>query len=197
MDMKTYYELQGLYKDIYNEIKPNVTKESILNDIDIEISLLGRTKVNFDYLVELLLKYRQEHEDKGKRKVRTAISRLVLEINDKSKRELVERFVNSFMDDNIDGLYANADPVSAYEDFINTEKNKELTKISEKYNVDMDKLKHITEDYSFFQDDVELNKDVTDLLDKNIDIDARLNILTKLPSDIKGYFDKFDEITVY
>ena len=61
----------------------------------------------------------------------------------------------------------------------------------------MDKLKHITEDYSFFQDDVELNKDVTDLLDKNIDIDARLNILTKLPSDIKGYFDKFDEITVY
>ena len=197
MDMKTYYELQGLYKDIYNEIKPNVTKESILNDIDFEISLLGRTKVNFDYLVELLLKYRQEHEDKGKRKVRTAIGRLVLEINDKSKRELVERFVNSFMDDNIDGLYANADPVSAYEDFINTEKNKELTKISEKYNVDMDKLKHITEDYSFFQDDVELNKDVTDLLDKNIDIDARLNILTKLPSDIKGYFDKFDEITVY
>ena len=37
MDMKTYYELQGLYKDIYNEIKPNVTKESILNDIDFEI----------------------------------------------------------------------------------------------------------------------------------------------------------------
>ena len=35
------------------------------------------------------------------------------------------------------------------------------------------------------------------ILDKNIDIDARLNILTKLPSDIKGYFDKFDEITVY
>ena len=197
MDMKTYYELQGLYKDIYNEIKPNVTKESILNDIDFEISLLGRTKVNFDYLVELLLKYRQEHEDKGKRKVRTAISRLVLEINDKSKRELVERFVNSFMDDNIYGLYANADPVSAYEDFINTEKNKELTKISKKYNVDIDKLKHITEDYSFFQDDVELNKDITDLIDKDIDIDLRLTILTKLPADIKGYFDKFDEITVY
>ena len=197
MDMKTYYEFQGLYKDIYNEIKPNITKESILNDIDFEISLLGRTKVNFDYLVELLSKYRQEYEDKEKPKVRTAISRFILEINDKSKRELVEKFVNSFMDDDIYGLYANTDPVSAYEDFINTEKNKELTKISKKYNVDIDKLKHIIEDYSFSRDDVELHNDITNLINKDIDIDSRLTILDKLPAEIKGYFDKFDQITVY
>ena len=197
VDMKTYYELQGLYKDIYNEIKPNVVKESILNDIDFEISLLGRVKVNFDYLVELLLKYRQEHGVKEKHKVRSAINRLIFEINDKSKRELVERFVNSFMDEDIVGLYNDLDPVSAYEIYINNEKNKELNRISKKYNIDIEKLRHITEDYSFFQDDIELNKSVTDLVDANIDIDKRLNILMKLPADIKGYFDKFDEITIY
>jgi len=195
MDMKTYYELQGLYKDIYNEIKPNVTKESILNDIDFEIALLGRTKVNFDYLVELLIRYQQEHENDNKKKVRKAVSRLVLEINDKSKRELVERFVNHFMDDNIEGLYK--DPIAEYEEFINTERNKELSRISCQYNVDMEKLKELSENYSFFQDDIELNKDVTDLLDENVSIDDRLNILSKLPTEIKGYFDKFDEITVY
>lgn len=197
MDMKTYYELQGLYKDIYNDIKPNVTKESILNDIDFEITLLGRTKVNFDYLVELLIRYKQESKKSDQKKVRDKINKLVLEINDKSKRELIEKFVNSFMDENIEGLYK--DPIEAYENFINTEKIKELTLISNKYNVDISMLKSLAEDYSFFQDDVELNKDVTKLLGNNDDmtIDERLNILSKLPGEIKKYFDKFDEITVY
>ncbi|MFA6867335.1 MAG: HsdR family type I site-specific deoxyribonuclease [Clostridia bacterium] len=197
MDLKTYYEMQGLYKDIYNELKPNVTKESILNDIDFEISLLGRTKVNFDYLVELLLKYQQENLKNNKNKVKTKIHRLLLEINDKSKRELLERFVNSFMNENIEGLYN--DPVKAYEDYINNEKDKELARISKKFNVNIEKLKELVENYSFFQDDVELNLDVTNLLGKNneLTIDDRLKILDKLPSEIKGFFDKFDEITVY
>lgn len=197
MNMKTYYELQGLYKDIYNDIKPNVTKESILNDIDFEITLLGRTKVNFDYLVELLIRYQQENENTNKTKVRSKINRLVLEINDKSKRELVERFVNSFMDENVEGLYK--DPITSYEDYINTEKRKELDAISKKYNVDVVMLKDLADDYSFFQDDVELNQDVTKLLGNNdsMTIDERLNILNKLPGEIKKYFDKFDEITVY
>ena len=194
MDMKTYFELQGLYKDIYNEIKPNVTKESILNDIDFEISLLGRTHVNFDYLVELLIRF-QHHVD-DRKKIRNKVKRLVMEINDKSKRELVERFVNSFMDEDIDGLYK--DPIKAYEDFINNEKDAELTKMSEKYHIDKSKLKILTEDYSFYQDDVELNQEITNLIsDDDIDIMDRLNILDKLPGDIKGFFDKFDEITVY
>ena len=66
VDMKTYFELQGLYKDIYNRVKPTVNKESILNDIDFEIELLGSTKVNFDYLVELLRKYQNNHDEKDK-----------------------------------------------------------------------------------------------------------------------------------
>ena len=118
-----------------------------------------------------------------------------MEINDKSKRELVERFVNRFMDDNIEGLYK--DPIVEYEEFINTERNKELNRISGQYNVDKEKLRELAENYSFFQDDIELNKDITDLLDEKISIDDRLNILSKLPAEIKGYFDKFDEITVY
>jgi len=194
MDMKTYFELQGLYKDIYNEIKPNVTKESILNDIDFEISLLGRTHVNFDYLVELLIRF-QHHKD-DRKKIKNKVKRLVMEINDKSKRELVERFVNSFMDEDIDGLYK--DPIKAYEEFINKEKDTELTKMSEKYRIDKSKLKLLTEDYSFYQDDVELNQEITNLIsDDDLDIMDRLNILDKLPGDIKGFFDKFDEITVY
>ncbi len=194
MDMKTYFELQGLYKDIYNEIKPNVTKESILNDIDFEISLLGRTHVNFDYLVELLIRFQNQKDDR--KKIRNRVKRLVMEINDKSKRELIERFVNSLMDEDVDGLYK--DPIKAYEEFICKEKDNELAIMSEKYHIDKLKLKLLTEDYSFYQDDVELNQEITNLISNDdLDIMDRLNVLDKLPGDIKGFFDKFDEITVY
>lgn len=195
VSMKTYFELQGLYKDIYNQIKPIVHKESILNDIDFEIQLLGRTKVNFDYLVELLIRYQQEGTDK--KKTRNKVSRVIMEINDKSKRELIMKFVNSFMDEDVDGLYK--DPIVEYEKFIAEEKDKALTEISEEYSIDKEELKRISDDYSFYQDDYELNRSVTDLLkdDESMDINNRINIMTMLPVSIKGFFDRFNEITVY
>ncbi len=195
MDMKTYFELQGLYKDIYNQIKPIVHKESILDDIDFEIQLLGRTNVNFDYLVELLIRYQNNNSDK--KKTRSKVNKVVMEINDKSKRELVMKFVNHFMDEDIDGLYK--DPIVEYENFINSEKDKELTAIAEMFSIDKENLKKISDDYSFYQDDIGLNREVTTLLSSNkeIDIAKRISIITQLPSVIKGFFDKFNDITLY
>ncbi len=197
MDMKTYNELQGLYKDIYNSIAPHPVKESVLNDVDFEISLLGRVKVNFDYLVELLLKYQKEDND-NKQKVKKKINRLLLEIVDKSKRELLERFVHSFMNDDIEGLY-DKDPIIEYEKYINNEKDKDIKIISNNYNVDANKLKNLVESYAFYQDTTELNKEVAELMKNvtNVTLKERIKILNSMPIDIKKFFDKFDEITLY
>lgn len=62
-----------------------------------------------------------------------------MEINDKSKRELVMRFVNHFMDEDIDGLYK--DPIVEYENFINNEKDKELQAIADQFSIDKESLK--------------------------------------------------------
>lgn len=198
MNMKTYYELQGLYKDIYNRVKPSGTKESILNDIDFEIELLGRTKVDFDYLVELLRRYQKDSDEKDKKKTRGKIIKLVSNISEKSKKELLLKFVTSFMDQDVEGLY-DKDPVVEYEQFINQEKDKELNHISDEYKVSKEELKDIVDDYAFYQDDIELNREVTGLLSKNTDLSIldRMNMLNALPSSIKGYFDRFNDVTLY
>lgn len=195
MNMKTYFELQGLYKDIYNQIKPVVHKESILNDIDFEIQLLGRTKVNFDYLVELLTRYQNKDDDK--KRTRNKVNKVVMEILDKSKRELVMKFVNHFMDDDIEGLYKN--PIVEYEKFIATEKDSALNEIASNFSVNKEDLKRISDDYAFYQDDIELHREVTDLLgnNKDMDITKRMAIISDLPEKIKGYFDRFNDITIY
>lgn len=197
VSMKVYYELQGLYKDIYNRIKPSVTKDSILNDIDFEIELLGRTKVDFDYLVELLRKYQKE-DDNSKKKTKNKIIRLVTSISEKSKKELLLKFVTTFMDQDIDGLYEK-DPIVEYEQFINKEKDESLNKMSNQYNVSKEDLRNIVEDYAFYQDDIELNREVTNLFSKNQDLSImeRINILNSLPISVKGYFDRFNDVTLY
>ena len=107
------------------------------------------------------------------------------------------KFVNHFMDEDIDGLYK--DPIVEYEIFINNEKDKELTAIAAQFSIDKENLKKISDDYSFYQDDIGLNRDVTTLLSSNkeIDITKRISIITQLPSMIKGFFDKFNDITLY
>lgn len=195
MNMKEYNELQGLYKDIYNAIKPSVTKDSILNDIDFEIELLGRIKVDFDYLVELLRNY-QQGDISTRKKTKSKIVKLVNSIPEKSKRELLLKFVTSFMDQDVEGLYN--DPIHEYENFINKEKDNELNKMSQEFGVDKEELKEVADDYAFFQDDVQLNRDVTSLFkDKEMDIFDRLELINVIPISIKGYFDKFNDITLY
>ena len=119
-----------------------------------------------------------------------------MEINDKSKRELVIKFVNHFMDEDVEGLYK--DPIVEYDQFITKEKETALTEISKEYSVDYDKLKQLVDDYSFYQDDAELRKEVTSLYsNSDLDIMERIDKITKLPGSIKGSFDKFNEITIY
>lgn len=60
-------------------------------------------------------------------------------------------------------------------------------------------LRNIIEDYAFYQDDIELNREVTNLFSKNIDmsIKERINLLNALPASVKGYFDRFNDVTLY
>lgn len=197
VNMKSYYELQGLYKDIYNRVKPFVTKESILNDIDFEIELLGQTKVDFDYLVELLRKYKAG-DDKTKKRAKSKIINLITSISEKSKKELLLKFVSEFMDQNVDGLYSK-DPIIEYQQFINKEKNEALDTISNTFNVNKEDLRNIIDDYAFYQDDIELNREVTNLYSKNNEISfrERIKFLNALPASVKGYFDKFNDVTLF
>ncbi len=197
VNMKIYYELQGLYKDIYNKVKPKINKESILNDIDFEIELLGRTKVDFDYLVELLRRYQKNTTEEDKKRTKNKIIRLVNSINEKSKKELLLKFVNSFMDQDVDGLYSK-DPTIEYEQFINREKDIELDNISNEFSVTKNDLKSIVDDYAFYQDDTELNREVTDLFkDKTLSFRDRIKVINQLPLHVKGFFDKFNDVTMY
>ncbi len=199
MPLTEYYELQGLYKDIYTDLRPHKVVESVLNDIDFEIDLLDRVNVNFTYLMELLADYRKQSESKEKQdSTKTKILKVVDDVPVKSKKELLLKFVYSFMDQDIENLYNgnNVDPFARYRDFITEEKDKDITEMSTKYQVDKVELTAAIEDYAFYQDDHELSRKITSLF-QNIDMDfsERNKKIDELREDVIEFFDKYDDMT--
>ena len=101
------------------------------------------------------------------------------------------------MDQDVDGLYSK-DPTIEYEQFINREKDIELDNISNEFSVTKNDLKSIVDDYAFYQDDTELNREVTDLFkDKTLSFRDRIKVINQLPLHVKGFFDKFNDVTMY
>lgn len=194
--MRIYQQLEGLYKDVYLNIKPSMKKDSILSDIDFEIELLGTSKVDFDYLVELLRTYQQNNKE-NKTKTKSRIIKLVNSISEKSKKELLLKFVTTFMDQDIEGLYKQ-DPVIEYNKFIRNERNKEIERICNKYLVQADELTSVIDDYAFTNDMIELRMEVVNLLKNNTDINVhqRSNMIQNLINSVVQFYNTFSSLAL-
>jgi type I restriction enzyme R subunit len=115
------------YGSKYRDLQPTVklykeeaVKESILGEIDFEIELLGTTKVDVDYIIELLGKMvGSDCESKEKLKEKL-LRQITNDIKQHSKRELIQRFIEEQLV-HIDNPMSIAD---ALEDFFADEREK-------------------------------------------------------------------------
>ena len=91
-----FADFTSKYLDLRESIKNQRTKEkhSILEDIDFEVVLVHRDEINVAYILKLLARLKQdEHTGKGEA-VRKQISALLgSEVELRSKRELIEKFI--------------------------------------------------------------------------------------------------------
>ncbi len=100
-------DYRSIYLDLYAEFRKNrdADKESINDDVVFEIELIKQVEINVDYILLLVEKYRASSGGDGEdREIRAQISRAVDSSPTlRSKRDLVEDFVNSItMDGAVD-----------------------------------------------------------------------------------------------
>ncbi len=131
------------YKDLYDQIKTTeAEKTSILDDIDFEMELLRRDDINVDYILSLLNNLDVSTDDFIKEK-ETILSILSNSIELKSKKELIERFMDEILinkDENI---------LDGFDLFISLEKQKEIKKFSEKENLDQKIIEKLLDEHGF------------------------------------------------
>jgi len=150
-----YRDLQPAVK-LYKE---EAVKESILGEIDFEIELLGTTKVDVDYIYELLGKMvGSDIESKEKLKEKL-LQQITNDIKQHSKRELIQRFIEEQLV-HIDNPMSIAD---ALEDFFADEREKTLFKLSTEYAVQPEQLSEVIDKYVWLGQEVPKDA-MTDLL---------------------------------
>jgi type I restriction enzyme R subunit len=152
----------GKYRDLQPTVKlykEEAVKESILGEIDFEIELLGTTKVDVDYIIELLGKMvGSDIESKEKLKEKL-LRQITNDIKQHSKRELIQRFIEEQLV-HIDNPMSIAD---ALEDFFADEREKALFKLSTEYAVQPEQLSEVIDKYVWLGQDVPKDE-MTDLL---------------------------------
>jgi type I restriction enzyme R subunit len=123
-----FQDYQSVYLQLY-ATRPKPEKESILDDIVFEIELVKQVEINVDYILMLVKQLKESKNPAENKELKATIDRAVSSsISLRSKRDLIERFIES--------LNADADVVQSWNAYIYDKKKEELSAIIEEERLD-------------------------------------------------------------
>jgi len=181
------------YGSKYRDLQPTVklykeetVKESILGEIDFEIELLGTTKVDVDYIIELLSKMVSSDVDSKEKLKEKLLRQITNDIKQHSKRELIQRFIEEQLV-HIDNPMSIAD---ALEDFFADEREKALFKLSTEYAVQPEQLSEVIDKYVWLGQEVPKDA-MTDLLKGKHSYMQTRKLSTNLSEAVNDYAETY------
>ncbi|MDP9379332.1 MAG: type I restriction endonuclease subunit R [Chloroflexota bacterium] len=119
-------DYRSVYLDLYADFRgrQDAEKESINDDVVFEIELIKQVKINVDYILMLVQKYREGRSDGEDKEIRASISRAVdASPSLRNKKALIEDFVESV---SVDGEIR-----QEWHDFVSARREAELAAIIE------------------------------------------------------------------
>ena len=148
LDEQEFEDYKGKYLDLYEKVKREAQKEkiSILDDIDFELELIHRDRINRAYILKLLRGFKEEKEpSKSAAKKKAIVDLLGGDVTLRSKRELIEKFI----DENLPHI-EDADKIEdEFEQYWQDEKVLALGKLCEEENLDKAQFKALIDTYIY------------------------------------------------
>jgi len=147
MSEQSFEDYKSKYLDLFEKVKSDHQKEkdSILEDVDFELELIHRDEVNVAYILKLLAKLKQADENEIKQQKKAIIDLLAGEVNLRSKRELIEKFIDENLPhiDDVDAL------PDEFEKFWNHQKILAIGKICEEEFLDQKQFQALIDAYIY------------------------------------------------
>ena len=147
LDEQEFEDYKGKYLDIHEKVKKEAQKEkvSILDDIDFELELIHVDSVNVAYILKLLSQLKEDKTTGAAAKKKAIIDLLGGDVMLRSKRELIEKFI----DENMPHI-ADADKIAEEFDlYWQEQKVLALTKLCEEENLDKRQFKALIDTYIY------------------------------------------------
>lgn len=194
LDEETFNAFKTKYLDLRDAVAARLRKEkaSILEEIDFEVELVHRDRIDVTYILGLIGNaHASASPAQAENARKRALQHLRTEPSLRSKRELIEKFIN----EQLPVLAADADVHDAFEAYVQEEKLKALDRICEE-----EKLKHsdfaaLINSYVFSKQ-MPIWKDVLECLSSPPSILERKVVAERILEKMREYVEVYVETMV-
>jgi type I restriction enzyme R subunit len=188
IDEQEFENYKGKYLDLYEKVKRDSKKEktSILDDIDFELELIHRDRINVAYIIKLLAKIKNTKTSEAEAQKKAIIELLGGDVIMRSKRELIEKFI----EENLPRI-ADADKIEEeFEQYWQDQKVLALGKLCEEENLDKDQFNALIESY-IFSGQEPIRQDVLNCLGNRPSILRAREIGERIINKMKEFVETF------
>jgi len=190
LDEQTFADYRSKYLDLYDKVRGEKEKEkvSILDDLDFEIELISRDKINVSYIISLL-RNMQDKPPAEQEKARKAISdALETEAQLRSKKELIEQFIEQ----HFARLTPSDDPGEEFDSYWAEQKQLALRALSEEEGLTRDGLDQVLSNY-LFTEKTPMRDDIIGIMEKRPSLKERRSVADRVIGRIKNFVETFIE----
>ena len=148
IEEQEFKDYQSKYLDMRDKVKRSrsAEKTSVLDEIDFEVELIHRDKINVDYILRLLgrLKKARTPEEVAKEK-KAILDMIAGEVTLRSKRELIQKFIEENLP-----LIHDVDAIpDEFDRYVQQEKTLALGRICEEEKLDREQFSALMESYIY------------------------------------------------
>lgn len=162
MGEQEFERFKSKYLDLYDKVKQEHAKEkvSILDDVDFELELIHRDEINVTYIIQLLIKLKATNKGDDEKTKQEIANLLSTETTLRSKRELIERFI----EENLPLITDTDEVTNEFDKFWDYEQKQAFNQLIKEENLSKEKTEKLIEDYLFAEREP-LTDDLLDLIE--------------------------------
>lgn len=186
---QTFEDYKSKYLDLRDKVKRDNAKEkvSILNDIDFELELIHGDEINVSYILKLLAKLKdavtKEEQETVQKKIIDTISG---DTQLRSKRELIEKFIN----EHLPIIQDSEDIPDEFVQFMTVEKLQAIQSLSKEEDLNANKLEKVIGDY-LFTEKIPLRDDIIDTMNTRPSLKERKTKAERITNKILEFVETF------
>lgn len=180
---------QSAYLDIHERVRTDnqVEKASILDDVDFELELIHKDVINVQYILTLLAKLYDADEDEAPRIRKVIFDSVTGDIELRSKKELIEKFVK----ENLPQVGDVAEIPDTFEAFWEVERMAAFDRLCKEEELDADKLKKVIDRYVYTGQEPLPDPDIVELITKPLKLADRGPTRKRVLQKILDYVTTF------
>ena len=189
MEEQTFEDYKSKYLDLYDKTKSDGKKElvSILDDIDFELELIHRDEVNVSYIMKLLTQLKDETSEQEHEKQKQKIIDIIAgESQLRSKRELIEKFINNHLPQIEDNDLVE----EKFDEYLKEERKAAIQELSNEENLNQIVLEQVIGNY-LFTNKTPLRDEIIATMQQRPSLKERASTTERITNKIINFVETF------